>query len=62
MFYVLNKNGKSSNHKIHTCYCTIGPHYKNTIVLGNLENFSIAKYKAQKYYPNVNGCKYCCKE
>ena len=64
MFYVLNKNAQIStgNHKIHTICCKRKPEYKNIIELHGVNNSEIALYEAKKYYPCVDGCKYCCKE
>ncbi len=64
MFYVLNKNAQIStgNHKIHTIFCKRKPDCKNIIELHGVDNFMTALYEARKYYPCVEGCKYCCKE
>lgn len=62
--YIVNKNAqmKTGEHKIHTADCKRKPKRENTKELGEFEDVVRAKYEATKYYPTVNGCKYCCVE
>lgn len=64
MFYLLNKNAqiKTGEQMIHKSDCIMKPDYSNTIELGEFYNSKVAQIEAQKYYANVNGCKYCCNE
>lgn len=64
MIYIVNKNAQIENgyHKIHTLECRKKPKKGNTIYLDECICPVIAKDKARKYYSNVVGCKYCCKE
>lgn len=64
MFYLLNKNSQiaTGDHKIHTSDCPMKPNKNNTIELGEFYNVKVAQCEAKKYFFNVDGCKFCCKE
>ena len=64
VLFLLNKNSQISTgeHKIHKKTCSKKPKYANTIELGEFYNAKVAQCEARKYYANINGCKYCCKE
>ncbi len=62
MLFVVNKNAqlKSGEHIIHQENCHHKPKEKNIIGLGNFLNDEVALFEARRYFPCVNGCKYCC--
>lgn len=62
--YILSKNTQITTgyHKIHKEECTRRPKEENTIKLGKFPCSVAAQSEARKYYNNVDGCSYCCKE
>lgn len=64
MKYTLSKKGQIGTgcHKIHTVECKWRPSDRNAIDLKECMCPIEAMNKAKKYYSNINGCKYCCKE
>lgn len=62
--FVLNKNAqiKTGARKIHKISCNRAPKKENAIELGECICPVAAQNKAKKYFENVSGCKYCCKE
>lgn len=64
MLFIVNKNSQiaTGEHKIHKANCKMKPKYKNVIELGDFYQAKVAQCEAQKYFANVDGCKYCCSE
>ena len=64
MRYIVNKNAQigTGYHKIHTKYCSKMPKMENIIDLKECMCPTEARVRAQEYFKEVNGCKYCCKE
>lgn len=64
MRYIVSKKAQNGTgcHKMHTDNCKRRPKDDNIIDLGECMCPIEARNKAKKYYSNVNGCKYCCKE
>lgn len=62
--FLVNKNAQISTgyHKIHKSTCSRKPKIKNVIELGDFYDARVAQCEAQKYFSNINGCKYCCEE
>lgn len=62
--YIVNKHTQigTGYNKIHKIDCKRVPKPENRVVLHNCICPIAALNKAQKYFKNVSGCKYCCKE
>ena len=62
--YILNKKARTSTkiHKIHRQNCKRRPKGKNIIYLEEKICPLAAQIEAKKYFENVDGCCYCCKE
>lgn len=61
-YYYVNTNAQSTGeHEVHTEDCVFLPDANNRIYLGFFDNCHDAIKKAEEYYINVDGCKYCCK-
>jgi len=59
--YYINRNAQpSGEHEVHTSECTFLPSPENRILLGAFYSCQNAIIEARKYYPNVDGCFYCC--
>lgn len=63
MLYYVNKNAQANGtHEVHRQDCTWLPDAENRICLGSFYNGKDAVKTAQKYYDDVDGCYYCCRE
>jgi len=61
MRYYVNKNVQSNgDHEVHTEICGWLPDAENRVYLGNFTNCYPAVVEAKKYYPQSDGCFYCC--
>lgn len=62
--YIVNKHTqiKTGYNIIHTSECKRGPKPENRVDLHDCICPVAALNKAQKYFKNVSGCKFCCKE
>ena len=59
--YYVNKNAQpTGEHEVHMGSCSYLPDADNRIYLGFFLNCSDAIREAKKYFPNVDGCYYCC--
>lgn len=60
-YYYVNKNAQSTGeHEVHTSTCAYCPSSQNALYLGSFNTCSEALQAARRYYPNVDGCYYCC--
>ena len=64
MEYIVNKSAQmgTGDHILHTKDCPYKPKSENIKELGEFESERVAKLEAEKFFPSVNGCAYCCKK
>lgn len=61
--YCLNRNqqvGHGNNHEVHKSWCPHRPLISNQIDLGYCYSDEEALSKAKQFYPDADGCAYCC--
>ena len=59
----LNKQEQSTGeHEVHSSECKFLPSAENRQYLGYFSSSKEAIIEAKKYYANVDGCWYCCRE
>lgn len=63
MRYYVNKNAQSNgDHEVHEANCSWLPTAENRLDLGDFTSSHQAVKEAKRYYPQSNGCAYCCPE
>ena len=63
MFYYVNMNAQADGtHEVHCRNCLWLPDAENRLYLGSFDNGKEAVKAAKKYYSDVDGCFYCCRE
>lgn len=63
MFYYVNTNAQTDGtHEVHRSDCSWLPDTENRLCLGSFNNGNEAVKAAKKYYRDVDGCFYCCRE
>lgn len=61
--YYVNKIAQpTGEHEVHVSSCSHLPSEENKKYLGYFNNYAEAVREAKKYYPNVDGCYYCCRQ
>ena len=61
--YYVNKNQQSNgDHEVHILGCSWMVNMENFIYLGTFYNCHEAVQAAKRYYLQVNGCYYCCRQ
>ena len=59
--YIVNMKAQSTGeHEVHCESCSHLPDVKNRLELGLFSNCQKAIEKAETYYNNVDGCRWCC--
>lgn len=63
VFYYVNTNAQADGtHEVHRQDCLWLPDAENRLYLGSFDNGKEAVKAAKKYYSDVDGCFYCCRE
>ena len=61
--YYVNKQAQTTGeHEVHSETCSYLPSLTNRQYLGYFSDCYAALKEAKKYYSNVDGCYYCCRE
>ncbi|MDB5472133.1 MAG: hypothetical protein JWR84_3693 [Caulobacter sp.] len=63
MRYCVNRNAQpGAEHEVHTFNCPLGPGEVNGQYLGEYSSCAPAVQEAKRFYPNSDGCYFCCNE